>query len=245
MTDNRSWNKLYNKKWWETLTRVTLPYKVIITYSNIKFHSSVRSSLQIISQSEPEIPKLNSCCAVSCQFHYTSMLHENHLSKTCFTRAKGVLSLHFVPCFVLLFFPPFIKAKFLLRCFEQEMPNEYVNLLFMPSLHYAPQESCASFFFFFFLRVCLSAVKTQLFLFRFLLVAKRPFQMIPSVLMHCFKLTLKRRRILEPLSFLLNCCSGHRKTRKTAVFSCSVACWVIGNCWIRDEMRDTLGKKTC
>lgn len=96
---------------------------------------------------------------------------------------------------------------------------------------------------FFFLRACLSAVKTQLFLFRFPLVAKRPFQMIPSVLMHYCKLTLKRRRILEPRSFLLNCCSGHRKTRKTAVFSCSVACCVIGNCWIRDEMQDTLGKK--
>lgn len=62
--------------------------------------SSVRPSQQIISQSEPEIPKLNSCCAVSCQFHYTSTLHENHLSKTCFTCVMGVLSLHFVPCFV-------------------------------------------------------------------------------------------------------------------------------------------------
>lgn len=230
MTDNRSWNKLNNK---EMMRNPHTRYITIQSNYNVQQYqidSSVRSSLRIISQSEPEIPKLNSCCAVSCRFHYTSMLHENHLSKTCFTRARGVLSLHFVPCFVLLFFSPFIKAKFLLCCFEQEMPNEYVNLLFMPSLHYAPQESCASFFFFFFLRVCLSAVKTQLFLFRFLLVAKRPFQMIPSVLMHCCKLTLKRRRILEPRSFLLNCCSGHRKTRKTAVFSCSVACWVIGNC---------------
>lgn len=123
------------------------------------------------------------------------------------------------------------------------MPYAYVNVLFLPSLHYAPQESSAIFYLFIFFFVCLSAVKTQLFLFRFLLVAKRPFQMIPSVLMHCCKLTLKRRRILEPRSFLLNCCSGHRKTRKAAVFSCCVACWVIGNCWIRDEMRVTLGKE--
>lgn len=72
--------------------------------------SSIRSLLLIISQSMPEIPKLNFSHAVSCRFHYTSMLHENHLSKTCFTCASRVFSLHYVCVRMCMFF--FIKAKF-------------------------------------------------------------------------------------------------------------------------------------
>lgn len=102
--------------------------------------SPIRSLLLIISQSMPEIPKLNFSHLVSCRFHYTSMLNENHLSKTCFTCASRVFSQHYVCMHVCVFF--LSKLNFLLCRWEEEMPNEYVNLLVMHSLHYAPQESC-------------------------------------------------------------------------------------------------------
>lgn len=124
--------------------------------------SSVRSSLRIISQSEPEIPKLNSCCAVSCRFHYTSMLHENHLSKTCFTRAKGVLSLHFVLCFVLLFFHPLSKLNFCCVVSSRKCLMNMSTCSLCPSCIMLLRRA-ALLFFFFFARVLVGCQNTTVF----------------------------------------------------------------------------------
>lgn len=153
MTDNRRWNKLNNK---EMMRNPHTRYITIQSNYNVQQYqidSSVRSSLRIISQSEPEIPKLNSCCAVSCRFHYTSMLHENHLSKTCFTRANGVLSLHFVPCFVLPFFHPLSKLNFCCVVSSRKCLMNMSTCSLCPACIMLLRRAALLFFFFFF-RAC-------------------------------------------------------------------------------------------